>query len=257
MKKLLALLLALCVVFALFACGNIGSGARDSDAEATESTETKETEGTETKENEATGVLAEAKAHIEKGEYEKAYEKLIAIENPTEEEKALLKNFRFMPLKVEYDDESCEYTYSDDGLPLSAYLKEYDEWRKTEFTCDSKGNVLTRSYIDNYGNTGTSTYAYTYDDKGNMLTEIYTSSSGYTSTSTYTYTYDDKGNVLTETCTDSDGDTYTYAYTYDDKGNLLTKTYTSSGGSTSTTTYTWKLFYNPKFADEDYLDWLY
>ena len=38
--------------------------------------------------------------YIEMGEYQKAYDLLIAIENPTEEEKQLLKRFRFLALEI-------------------------------------------------------------------------------------------------------------------------------------------------------------
>ena len=188
LKKLLALLLALAMLLSLAACS--GSESDDDTEEDTEATE-------------EAGAASEIKTLIEKGEYEKAYDKLIALENPTAEEEALLEGFRFMPTKVTYGTDVLEYTYNDDGLPTSMYMTEDGEWMKAEITYNADGKIaqVKESSNDAGGYNYTTTYA--YDDKGNKVSENNTGTDGETSTTTYTY--DQNGNLLSESYTGSDG----------------------------------------------------
>ena len=66
--------------------------------------------------------------------------------------------------------------------------------------------------------------------------------------------------MLTENRTTGDGNTLATTYTYDKYGNLIsekeTNNYNTENGpqtDVETTTYVWKLYYNPEFADEDFV----
>ena len=171
-----------------------------------------------------------AKQLIEAGEYQKAYDQLLSIKNPTEEEKTLLKGFFFREVERTADGTKTAYSYDERGLLIARNTPTgRTGWVKEEFTYDDKGNLLTIDTTDRDGRW--EKIVYTYDEKGNVLTEDYTHYA-YTAY-TYTYTYDEKGNMLTK-CNSMDnpnlGETgklqRCYTYTYDEKGNLIKEEFT-------------------------------
>ena len=58
--------------------------------------------------------------------------------------------------------------------------------------------------------------------------------------------------MLTDNYINSNSDSWIDTYTYDKYSNCLTKK-DIYNGEINTYTYSWKLYYNPKYADEDYM----
>lgn len=178
--------------------------------------------------------------------------------------------------KSNHGDYTQTYTYDASGNKIAEDYRETGGFhRHIDYTYDENGNLLKEKMH-------TAVTTYTYDDRGNLLKRRY---EDHRSNSSYweeeLYTYDDRENVLTWEQKYSDGDWHKYTYTYDDKGNLTTKisassysgqkqitqenyTYDAYGnvtvfetiaedGKTETRTVTYKLCYNPRFAEEEYL----
>lgn len=219
-KKILALIFALAILLSFTACKK--------SAETPPTTEPPSDESV---------IVAQAQAHIEKGEYMKAYDLLYGIQNPGDGTKALLACFRFLETNRQGDDGS-----------------------KKACTYDKNGNLLTETVTDSHGFTGT--YTYTYDQSGNLQTKTYTDSAN--AEKLWNYTYDDKGRLLVEDYSDKADlwhqklysyngkgqkekleytDTYgaynVTTYTYDEKGNLASQRYIESGDFNSITHYTY------------------
>ena len=176
----------------------------------------------------------------------------------------------------DYNDYTYSYTYDAEGNKIAEDYRETGGFhRHIDYTYDENGNLLKEKM-----HTAVTTYA--YDDRGNLLKRRYEDSRpGSFYWEEELYTYDDRENVLTWEQKYSDGDWHKYTYTYDDKGNLTTKisassysgrkqttqenyTYDAYGnvtvfesiaedGKTQTRTVTYKLCYNPRFAEEEYL----
>jgi hypothetical protein len=105
---------------------------------------------------------------MEKGEYQKAYDVLIAVQNPDATIKALLQGFSFQQLTLEGDNGTkSANTYNEQGLLLTMNSTRYDgSWEKKEYTYDAKGNVLTENYADSFGIETTTTYTIVESGKG-------------------------------------------------------------------------------------------
>lgn len=173
-----------------------------------------------------------AKELIASGEYQKAYDLLLSLKNPTEEEKELLGGFFFQEEERTaasgFHKVTC--TYDENGRLIARHtqLTSY-QWNNEVFTYDDKGNMLTRDNKDRDGRWEKTVW--TYDDKGNVLTEEYTSPiyDDYK----YTYTYDADGKMLTmrrhiddATNSSTAKGWHNFDYTYDEKGNLVKEVYT-------------------------------
>ena len=78
-KKILALIFALAILLSFTACKKSAETPPTTEPPAEESV-----------------IVAQAQAHIEKGEYMKAYDLLYGIKNPSDVTKALLACFRFL-----------------------------------------------------------------------------------------------------------------------------------------------------------------
>lgn len=151
---------------------------------------------------------------MEDGDYTTAYELLYALESPTEEDLALMKCFRFFPVK-EVEEEN---TFSGTRI------------RNTTYTYDDRGNMLTEEISNSSG--AWEKYVYTYDNKNNLTGMEHTGDAA-NYTVTYTNKYDDLGNLIridtvskamdpiTQALNVYDG-TATILYTYDANGNALT-----------------------------------
>ena len=171
-----------------------------------------------------------ARELINTGEYEKAYDLLLSIENPTEEEKALLSGFFFQELERINSSGGIMFrcTYDEKGRLISRHCTPDSYFGPTEkFTYDEKYNLLTWEITDQDGRWEKTVW--TYDERGNVLTEDY--SHYIYSNRKYTYTWDDKGNMLTsyEVIHDPTERWHSYVYTYDEKGNLVKEEYTYDG----------------------------
>ena len=244
-KKILALIFALVMLLSFSACGknNGAATAPPTEPPADESV-----------------IVAQAQAHIEKGEYLQAFDLLYHIEDPSAATKDLLACFRFLEATRRSDDGS-----------------------KKTFGYDKSGNLLTETGANGHG--FTYTYTYTYDQGGNLLTKGYTDSAG--AQKLWTYTYDQGGNLLVEDFSDQEGlwhqKLYSYGengqalkmeftdiygaydvttYAYDDKGNLLSERYIESSDFNSVCLYTYddkgNLLKSDYSDSEDNLhQWLY
>ena len=148
LKKLLALLLALAVLLSMAACGS-----SDSDGEKTSDDAASEEEQKEEEKKESAAV-AEAKALIEKGELQKAYDLLKVIKEPSKEEETMLKSFWYLPLEIKTNEIVQTFTYNKDGLPLTERRAYTDGswWEEAVYTYDDKGNELTQIGTDSNGN---------------------------------------------------------------------------------------------------------
>ena len=227
MKKLIAMILALAAVFSLTAC--------DSNTENPEETQVQDATGGANAvvipEEEPTDPLTSAKAAIEKGDHQTAYDILSAIENPTEEEKELLSCFEYKIKEEKRGDGTVRtYFYDETGKLLK------DEHVKTDGSInisyyDETGKVNTRETIRGDQK---SEYINVYDENGRYVESRRKTSRGWVTTNTFTY--DDHGNWLTQdsykllsSLLDSGESIRTelsihfeYGYTYDDNGNMLT-----------------------------------
>lgn len=171
-----------------------------------------------------------ARELIDAGEYQKAYDLLLTVENPNEEEKTLLSGFFFREVEriSASGDVLFRCTYDEKGRLVSRHCNPDSYFGPTEvFTYDEKHNLLTWDVTDR-DNRWQKT-VWTYDENGNILTEEYSHHSY--SGRKFTYTYDTHGNMLTmnEVINDPEVRWHNYVYTYDEKGNLVKEEYTYDG----------------------------
>ena len=103
-----------------------------------------------------------------------------------------------------------DYTYTEDGLPLTE-----------TFT----GEAMSR------------TTTWTYNDDGDVLTEAITEADGSLVQKTI-WSYENRRPV-SETLVSEDATLYDIHFTYDDAGRVLTETYQGPEETTYTTTYTY------------------
>lgn len=184
MKRLLALLLAFCLLFTLAACGKVENGEKPA--------------------GEPTVKGNEALTLIEEGKYKEAYELLSATD--TEENRKLLEKFTVKYEKAEILAGEENYTY-DIKYDKYGNMISYVIQRKTE----------EETYIATY------TYDYKYDNGGNIVfekvdtTEEYVisgESTKFDQTVTREYRYNEKGVLVWE---NDDG----MIMEYDDFGNMI------------------------------------
>ena len=107
----------------------------------------------------------------------------------------------------------------------------------TTWEYDSKGNIITYTFYDDFGNDIVETHEYTYDDNDNILKDVSTKAND--NGRILTYTYDKNGNKLSQTQTDIDGGNKAVTtWEYDEKGNILSEQHVG-GGLTTTETYSY------------------
>lgn len=112
-----------------------------------------------------------------------------------------------------------EYTYSDDGTPLS--VKTYFNDKLYQSTsARTSGGIQYLTITDSEGNSSTQATESKYDDNGNLI-QVSTSIGG-TEVAYTNYTYDDNG-VLLATVSVTSAAVINTDYTYDDDGNLISK----------------------------------
>lgn len=112
-----------------------------------------------------------------------------------------------------------EYTYSDDGTPLSVKTYFNDKLYQTTSSRTS-GGVQYLTITDSEGNSSTQATETKYDDNGNVL-QVSTSIGG-TEVAYTNYTYDDNG-VLVATVSVTSSAVINTTYTYDENGNLISE----------------------------------
>jgi YD repeat-containing protein len=100
------------------------------------------------------------------------------------------------------------------------------------YTCDSKGNVLTESYLKD--KTPCIEVGYKYDDKGNVLEHNYFASCGKTIDHQLVYKYDSHNNVIQKDYFQGGKlkTSFTYRYEYDKTGNWIKRTDLEDGKAT-------------------------
>jgi len=149
--------------------------------------------GEEKKDNEITanaenGSIEEAKAALNAGEYEKAYQMLSNNQSP--EAKKLLNKLVYVPILYEWkeSDETCkwQYSYDEKGNLLSTKETENGNVYEEVYEYDANGNLCSSTHISKGEVTDTTTY--TCDTMGRVISK-----------GSSTYTYDAEGNLLSET----------------------------------------------------------
>ena len=199
---------------------------------------------------------------IEKGEYAKAYETLLKIED-FDNSKELIKNFIIVPegktSTASYTDSSIvtRYIYDKNGNCTKENITSATEGNATiERTFDEHNNMIEKVHTHPEEGTKRETYKYTY--QGDFVTEL-TVTDSFGKAVTTKYTYDENGNCILEVSDEnsvkiaysksgkptlreistSNGNKITYKYTYDNRGNLVKEIRTNSSGNEETTVYTY------------------
>lgn len=264
MRKWLALCLSAVLILSLFACGE----TEQTPGSTTTAKPTAPTSPT----TPAVDPLAPAKAAIDAGEYEKAYDLLLAMDSA---EAAELRNkFVFLPVSYQwYSDSDIEafytnnhtitYTYDNKGNKLTAEkVYEYEGSESdpnynniTTYTYDNAGNMLTA--LTSYKDGSWRKHTYTYDQNSNLLTEVYESDECIYEE--FTYTYDNNGNVLSHIEKYHNSPTYVVTisriYAYDDQGKLtFNQTIQNHGLSESIHETTYNYDENGNLLIEEYSD---
>lgn len=119
--------------------------------------------------------------------------------------------------------------YTSDGISLGT------QYSTISFYNDM--GLLTATINFDADNTETRRTVYTYDENGNLLTEQKYDNGKETSRTIYTY--DENGNLLTEQDFNKDKEVNRTVYTYDGNGNPLTKQAFRNDKETSRTVYTY------------------
>lgn len=171
--------------------------------------------GSDTTAPDTSTALQKAEQHIQEGDLKAAYDLLLAIEEPSEEEKDLLAGFRFLPDILDYAGTTVRYTYDEKGNCMKEETREnIGRFRTTEYTYDGVGRVRTKTFVGG-------------EDQNSVINQIQTE-----------YTYDDKDNILTQKSVEN-GKEELVTNTYDEKGRLLSRTIVRTGEYTNTITYTY------------------
>ena len=238
MKKFLAMLLVLAMLFTLAACGQKEEDDRDEGVKSKKEPATETTAATKEPASEATKTPteppADAKTLIAQGKYEEAY--VILYANKSDKEAAeLLKDFVWVYEEIETvspgsydstDTENYKYTYDADGK----LIKEVETITRGEL---GEGGIVSEHTYENIY-----TYEYTYDSNGNLIKEIAYDDEGNADVVEYSYsvdgelikkeeqggkteeyTYDSAKNLVKKTIQYLNG-TESYEYTYDAEGNV-------------------------------------
>ncbi len=233
-KKTLSIFLALGVILCLSACGN----------KTEDNTTENNAASTELQGNEAEQ-YAKGVELYEQGDHLAAYEYLAPL-GDYKDVREYMKNYLCVPQKeveIEADDiATTEYTYDSKGnLVKEVYTKQSGEELKRKniyvYTYDSNNNVIKMVQTNKDGDVSTTEYT-SYDDKGNLLKSIYTDADGETSTTEYAYTYDNRGNLLKQS-ESYDDYTTTSEYTYDSNNNLVKEVQIEFDEVMSTSEYTY------------------
>lgn len=235
LKRILSLFFVLATLFSFTSCKN-----------TSENTETPKTEPTEPKTQQEQ--IHEA---IASGDYNTAYELLYNLKDPTAEDLALMKCFRFLPVTEVKEDGTQTYTttftYDDRCNLLTENCTYGGDWEKHVYLYNEKNHLNSEAHTDSNGNNCyTVTYmSTTYDTSGNLIS--------FESVSTPT---NDLGNALNKPSTYA-----TIQYTYDANGNILTcdKTYSKDEWEKQTYIYDRnnKLSYEMTDSDGNYEKILY
>jgi len=245
-KSLLALILAIVLVFSLIAC--------------TAGTDKPEESGKETGEETTAAVkkskkVKEAEELIEKGEIEAAYELLKGAEND-EVAASMLGNFKYVLTGMSGTwSEGVTLTVSDD---YTKWVLTYENGSKYSFEQTKDGKMKEKRFF----NSGTQ-YIYLYDEDGDET--YYEAAYSDGTKSTTTYTRDSHKNLVEYRWDKTDGsvEVIKYQNSYDENGRLVCKE-TTYNGSTSVTVYYYdengnqvRSFYLNSSKDSNTSLWLY
>ena len=232
-KKTLSIILSVLLLFSLTACGK----QAEKPAKTTPTTTT--TAPTEPQDENYVAAMAK----LEEGKWQEAYDLFKASADPKAAE--MLEKFVFVPTTVTRKNSNGRdlvhtFTYNEQGNLLSAVDKGDYSWtmetdNAVTYTYDAMGNLLSQEsrYKDEVYR-----IVYTYDEKGNELTYTYYNVYGDIQ-NTYTNTYDEQGRLAKAEHYDRlDGAyNYTEVFTYDEQDRVLTRTVTYVGREPTVHTY--------------------
>lgn len=217
MKKLFALLLSLCLLLSLAACGEPAEDTQPKDTEPEKTTQPQTTEPGATQPNEEASFLWDEEGSEEVCTLVEMLCKDLEENTETSLTMDVTDKGQILSVSNEERGQQAQVEYDEKGFPTAIKVTEDGAVVTTvNFTFDASGNLL-RVTSPEY-NLDTS---YTYDDNGNVLTIT-------NPDSTEECTYDEKGNLLTSKVSRS-GKLWEYTYTYDADGNQLTGKVTLDG----------------------------
>lgn len=207
MKKLFTLLLSLCLMLSLAACGD-----------PAEDTQPKDTEPGTTKPNDEVRFLWDEEGTESVCTLVEMLYKDLRENTETSLTMDVTDKGQILSVSNGERNQQAQVEYDEKGFPTAIKVTEDGTVITTvNFSFDANGNLLRMTSpeyeVEN---------RYTYDEKGNVLT--YTDNDR-----TITYTYDGNGNKLSAREVNKNGKIWEYFYTYDADGNELTGKVTMDG----------------------------
>lgn len=218
MKRLLALLLSLCLLLSLAACGEPAETTQPKDTEPGKTTQPDTTEPDATQPSEEVSFLwDEDGSDKEITILTEMLYKDLADATEASLTMDITDKGQILSVSNEERNQQAQVEYDEKGFPTAIKVTEDGAVVTTvNFTFDASGNLLRVTSPEYKLDT-----SYTYDDNDNVLTIT-------NPDSTEECTYDEKGNLLTSKVSRS-GKLWEYTYTYDSDGNELTGKVTLDG----------------------------
>lgn len=242
MKKIIALLLVICVVLSFAACGKDNTPAEEKNTELVEmslvSAIYKDGKPDRKYEYDERG---NEKLYIN---YDEDGEVFIEESSIYDEMDNKIRSVYTADGKVSEND--FKYTYDKNGNILLKLSKEDGDEYSYEYKYDKIGNI--KEFVLKENGIQQNKTKYSYDDNGNKIKEDMYSRNGALVGSSV-YEYDEKGNNTLNVFYYNGEERQKSVYTYDEKGNLIEDVYYEEGGEGSREKY----FYDEK---GNQIEWL-
>ena len=218
MRKLFALLVSLCLLLSLAACGEPAEDTQPKDTEPGKTTQPQTTEPGTTEPKEEVRFFWDEEGSEEVCTLVEMLCKDLQENTEISLTMDVTDKGQILSLSNGERNQQAQVEYDEKGFPTAIKVTEDGTVITTvNFTFDANGNLLKVTSPEYQLDT-----SYTYDDNGNVLTIT-------NPDSTEECTYDENGNELTRKRYASNGKLWEYTYTYDADGNQLTGKVTLDG----------------------------
>ncbi len=242
MKKIISLLLVMCVAFGFSACGKADTPTEEKNMEPVEmnlvSAVYKDGKPDKKYEYDERG---NEKLHVN---YNKDGEVFSESSNIYDEMDNVIRSVYTVDGKV--SESNSDYKYDKNGNVVLKLSKEDGDEYSYEYKYDKKGNI--KEFVLKKNGIQQSRTKYSYDDNGNKIKEDMYSRNGALAGSSV-YEYDDKGNNTLNVFYYNGEERQKSVYTYDEMGNLTEDVYYDEDGEGSREKY----FYDEK---GNQIEWL-